>query len=112
MPNVKQREAARRDLVEHFVYLAENASMDTAERFLSQAEASFNELARHPAMGSPLDLKHPGLAGMRKWRVKDFDNHLVFYQPAADGVTVVRVLHAASNWWSLLDIDGASSSAS
>ena len=35
MPTVTQREAARRDLVEHFVYLAENAGMDVAERFLS-----------------------------------------------------------------------------
>lgn len=109
---VRQREAARRDLVEHFVYLAENASLDTAERFLSNAEASFNDLARQPAMGAPLKLKHPDLAGMRKWRVKDFDNHLVFYLPNIDGVTVVRVLHAAGDWWSLLDIDGSSSSAS
>ena len=46
MPTVTQREAARRDLVEHFVYLAENAGLDVAERFLSNAEASFTELAR------------------------------------------------------------------
>ena len=42
VPKVHQREAARRDLVEHFVYLAESASLDTAERFLVQAETSFN----------------------------------------------------------------------
>ncbi len=33
MPSVAKREAASRDLVEHFVYLAENAGMDVAERF-------------------------------------------------------------------------------
>ena len=42
MPKVYQRAAARRDLVEHFVYLAENASLDIAERFLTNAEAGFN----------------------------------------------------------------------
>jgi toxin ParE1/3/4 len=32
MPVVRQREAARRDLVEHFVYLAENAGLHVADR--------------------------------------------------------------------------------
>jgi toxin ParE1/3/4 len=72
MSRVTKREAARRDLVEHFVYLAENAGLDVAERFLSSAEASFADLARQPMIGAPLTLKHPDLAGMRKWRVKDF----------------------------------------
>ena len=102
MPVVRRREAARRDLVEHFVYLAENASLDTAERFLSLAEATFEDLARQPGVGAPLNLKQPDLANIRKWRVKDFDNHLVFYEPRPDGVSIVRVLHAASDWWQLL----------
>ena len=104
MPVVTKREAARRDLVEHYVYLVENASPDVAERFLSNAEASFIDLARQPTMGAPLTLKHPDLATIRKWRVKGFDNHLVFYLPRPDGVAVVRVLHAASDWWSLLGL--------
>ncbi len=104
MPAVHQREVARRDLVEHFVYLAENAGLDVAERFLSHAEASFNELARQPMMGSPLKLKRAELANIRKWRVKGFDNHLVFYEPRTDGVSIVRILHAASNWWELLGL--------
>jgi len=104
MPKVHQREAARRDLVEHFVYLAENAGFDTAERFLVNAEFSFNDLSRQPLIGAPLTLKHEELAGMRKWRVKDFDNHLIFYVPRSDGVSIVRVLHGARDWWSLLGL--------
>ncbi len=95
MPKVHQREAARRDLVEHFVYLAENAGLDTAERFLVNAEASFKDLSLQPLIGAPLPLKHLELEGMRKWRVKGFDNHLNFYVPRSDGVSIVRVLHAA-----------------
>lgn len=33
--------------------------------------------------------------------MKDFNHHLVFYQPRPDGVSIVRVLHAASDWLSL-----------
>lgn len=91
--------------MEHFVYLAENAGMDTAERFLINAEGSFNDLALRPRIGAPLVLKHPELAGIRKWRVKDFDEYLIFYLPRSDGISIVRVLHAARDWWSLLGID-------
>ena len=99
---VYKRAAARRDLVQHFVYLAENAGLDTADRFLTNAERCFTELAKQPEMGSPLTLKRPQLAGMRKWRVPDFENFLVFYLPRRDGISVVRVLYAARDWWSLL----------
>jgi toxin ParE1/3/4 len=104
MARVTTREAARRDLVEQFVYLAENAGLETAESFLRCAEASFSELATHPLIGAPVKLQNPALSDMRKWRVKDFDNHLIFYQPRPEGVAIVRVLHAARDWWDLLGI--------
>lgn len=66
MPTVSQYPAARRDLVEQFVYLAEEAGLDTAERLLTNAEASFNDLVRQPMIGAPLTLRHPDLASVRK----------------------------------------------
>ena len=105
MPTVYRHAAARRDLVEQFVYLAEEAGLDTAERFLACAEASFYDLACQPMIGAPLTLRHPDLVTMRKWRIKEFENHLIFYLPQSDGVTIVRVLHAARDWWSLLGIE-------
>ncbi|BAC88298.1 type II toxin-antitoxin system RelE/ParE family toxin [Gloeobacter violaceus] len=105
MPQVTQHAAARNDLIEHFVYLAENAGLDIAERFLLNAEASFNALAEQPMLGVALTLRHFELAGLRKWRVKDFDNVLIFYQPHPDGVSIVRVLHAARDWRNLLEIE-------
>ena len=66
---ISKSEAARRDLVEQFVYLAELAGLQVAERFLANAEASFDDLAQQPKMGAPLTLKHPDLASIRKWRV-------------------------------------------
>ena len=105
MAAIHLREAARRDLLEHFVHLAENAGIDTAERFLAMAETSFDALAGQPLMGAPLALRIPALAGMRKWRVKDFDNYLIFYVPSADRVSIVRVLYRSRDWWELLGIE-------
>jgi len=87
MSRVGQHEAARRDLVEHFVTLAEKAGLATAERFLTNAEASFNLLATQPFMGAPLVLRRPEPAGLRKWRVDDFDGSLIFYMPRQDGIS-------------------------
>lgn len=104
MGTVFRRPAALRDLVEHTAYLDQNAGRDIAERFLRQAESTFEELAEQPMMGAPLPLRHPALAGLRKWRIRDFDNHLIFYLPRPDGAVIIRVLHAARNWWALLGL--------
>ena len=104
MAQVHKRAAAKRDLIEHFVYLVENAGMETAERFLVEADGSFQDLAVHPSMGIALTLHRPELAGMRKWQVKGLEKFLIFYLPRQQGVSIVRVLHAATNWWSLLGI--------
>lgn len=95
---VFKRPAARRDLVGHYVYLAENGREDAANRFMSNAEASFDDLAQHRAMGSPMTLRRPELAELRKWRVKEFEDFLIFYLPRRDGVCIVRVLHATQDW--------------
>lgn len=107
MPRVFQRVSARRDLVEHYLYLAENAGLEIADRFLVCAEESFTDLARQPNMGSPVPLRAPTLAGMRKWQVRDFKKYLIFYQPHPDGVSVVRVLHSAQDWWALLGLEAS-----
>ena len=53
----------------------------TAARFLTNAESSFDDLARQPTMGAPLHLKRHELANIRKWRVRDFDERLVKRPP-------------------------------
>jgi toxin ParE1/3/4 len=104
MPRVYKRPAARRDLVEHYVYLAENAGEETADRFLRQADVTFALLAEQPEIGAALTLRAPQLAGLRKWRVQEFENFLIFYLPRPDGASIVRVMHAAQDWWERLGI--------
>ena len=50
MPAVQIRESAKRNLVDHFVYLAENAGVEVAERFLERAESGFCDLAGQPIL--------------------------------------------------------------
>lgn len=104
MASVTIRAAARTDLIDHFIYLAENAGPDIADRFLANSQASFDELAIQPLVGSPVPLRHPHLTGIRKWRVIDFDKFLIFYMPRPAGVSIIRVLHSAQDWWSLLGV--------
>jgi toxin ParE1/3/4 len=104
MSTVFKRPVARRDLVEHYVHLIENAGLDTAERFLACAEESFTDLVGQPRIGALVNSSRAALAGMRKWHVKDFDNFLIFYLSHSRGISIIRVLHAARDWWKLLGI--------
>jgi toxin ParE1/3/4 len=76
---VFQRPAARRDLIEHYVYLAENAAETLADRFLTRAQESFSQDPRQPLMSSPVASRRRALAGLRKWRVADFEDILIFW---------------------------------
>jgi plasmid stabilization system protein ParE len=48
-----KRPLARFDLIEEADYLEQTADLDVAERFLDAAQATFEELARMPLMGTP-----------------------------------------------------------
>ena len=105
MRQIRKRDAARDDLVEHFVYLADHSSLATADRFLANAEESFEKLLKRPDLGAPVRTVQLELAGIRKWPVKDFENWLIFYLPTDNGISVVRVLHTAQDWWGILAQD-------
>jgi toxin ParE1/3/4 len=104
VPKLFKRAAARRDLIDHAVYLATEGGVELAERFLSQAEASCTVLLAQPMIGSPLAVTDPALAGIRKWPVKDFESFLIFYLPHERGVTIVRILYARQDWWRMLGL--------
>ena len=98
MPKITKRPAAVRDLVDRYIYFFEHASELVAERCLDSAEVSFIELASSPLIGSLVSIREPALRGLRKWNVKGFHTILIFYLPQADGVSIIRVLHAAQDW--------------
>ena len=101
---VRKRSSANRDLVAHADYIAQHNSLEMGERFLAEAEETFELLAQSPRMGSNIDFKNPLLEEVLKWRVsKRFRNHLLFYLPLADGIDVLYVFHAARNYQEILE---------
>jgi toxin ParE1/3/4 len=102
MARVVVRPRARRDLNDILVYYIETAGIDIARRFRNAATETFRELARAPLMGAPRKVRKPEFAGIRMWRVRGFENYLVFYFPRTDGIAIERVIHAAQDYGRVL----------
>ena len=102
-PRYRVLPAADRDLDDQAAYLAHEASLETALRFYDAADATFQTLARMSGMGERWVSPEPRLDGLRVFRIKGFENHLVFYRPTEDGIAIVRVLHGARDIDSVLN---------
>ncbi len=87
--------AADRDVDDQAAYLAEQAGLETALRFLDTVAFTFGRLASMPGVGERRESADPRLSGLRVWRVEGFPNHLIFYRTGENGVEVVRLLHGA-----------------
>jgi toxin ParE1/3/4 len=83
-----------RDLTDHYVFLRQD-NLNVVERFFAAADETFEQLARIPEMESPRDSGRSELSGLRMFRIRGFEKHLVFYRPIEGGVEILRVLHSA-----------------
>ena len=68
------------------------AAEQMAERLTKQAGA----LAEHPMQGKAVPWKESGL---RMWPI---GNYIIFYRPIGQGIEVVRVLHGARDYMTIL----------
>ena len=103
MVRVRKREAAKRDLIAQWVWYAENAGIEIAERFLAAAESTTVILAGQPESGNPVLVARPELQGMRRFPVTDgFEKILLFYLPLPGGIDLVRVVHGSRDLERLL----------
>jgi plasmid stabilization system protein ParE len=93
--------AADQDLSEYSRYLATEASIDLALRFLDAAHETFRLLASQPAMGWKCGFSSPEVAAARVFRVSGFPKLMAFYRLGTDGIEVLRVLHGSQNLESL-----------
>jgi toxin ParE1/3/4 len=91
---VIRRPAANRDLIDCFAYIGRD-SEESAMRFLRAAENAFRELAGMPRMGIETSFSDSEDSNLRRWRIRGFENFLIFYRPMEDGIEVIRVLHGA-----------------
>ena len=90
MATVRKRESAKRDLIAQWVWYAENADIDTADRFLGAADSTVSMLAGQPEAGYRFFVRRPELQDMRRFPVSEgFEKILLFYLPLADGIELV-----------------------
>ncbi len=82
MARVIRRVAVKRDLIDHFVFLGENASIEVARRFLHASNLSFEALAHMPELGAPRAFRNPRFSSVRAWPVKGFERYLNLLSPA------------------------------
>jgi toxin ParE1/3/4 len=92
------------DLDEHFAYIAEN-NFDAAVRFFDSARQTFAKIAQTPGIGRRCEVENPRLAGLRKWAVSGFENYLIFYLDRGEIVEIVRILHAARDIPTILEME-------
>jgi toxin ParE1/3/4 len=92
---VFQRPRARQDLINIFRYYARKAGLQTARRFLVQAETTFIKLAATPGLGVPYEADFPALGEIRVFTISRFKKYLAFYRPITEGIEIIRVLHGS-----------------
>ncbi len=88
MPQICISPRAKSDLIEIWDYIAED-SEDRADFFVAKIHAKFLTLAERPGVGRARDELEKGIRSFPVGR------YIIFYRPLADGIEVVRVLHAS-----------------
>ena len=55
-----------------------------------------------PRMGAPAKVRHRKHAGIRIWRVREFEEYLIAYKPRRGGVRIERIIHAKQDYQRVL----------
>lgn len=98
------RATAERDLDGHVDRIAAD-NPKAARRVREAIKAAYKKLAEMPELGSVYDVRNPRLAGLRLWPTRGFEHYAIFYLTVKDGIEVVRVLHAAMDIDSILEVE-------
>lgn len=89
-----KRPQAERDIEECFVFIAED-NLDTGVYFLVAVEDSLEQLTQFPLLGKTREFQNKQFQTMRMWRVKGYENYLIFYAVTKNTIEVIRVLYAS-----------------
>jgi plasmid stabilization system protein ParE len=69
----------------------------TAARFVAQLNDALARLEQLPRLAGKYEPESPDFPDLRVYPIPRDFGYLVFYQPTADGISVVRVLHRSRN---------------
>jgi len=90
---VTKADRVRVELENLWVYLAEQAGRELADRFLAAVERTIQRLADQPGLGHPRRFRQSELAGLHSRRVDSFPNYLIFYRVTTGTLQVYSVIH-------------------
>ncbi len=89
MPKIVYTSSARADLIEAWLFVAEE-NLNAADQMLETINEGIHLLAQQPLMGR----ERPELrAGLRSWPTAT--PYILYYVPDQGGLTLIRVLHHA-----------------
>ncbi len=89
------------EVFEEFVEISFHIALDNedaAQNFLDACDETFQFLVENKRIGIIKKFKNPLLGDVRMWRVKGYEKYLIFYQPFADGIKILHVVHGARNY--------------
>jgi toxin ParE1/3/4 len=89
-----KRPQAERDIEECFVFIAED-NLNIGVYFLVAVEDSLEQLAKFPLIGKQRDFANPRFQNVRMWRVKDYEQYLIFYSVTETTIEVIRVVRSS-----------------
>jgi len=96
-PCVVIRPSADQDIDREALQIASSLGMDAGLRFYEACDRAFALLLTQPKLGVIRDFDLPLLAEMRLWKLKGFEDYLVFYRPMKAGIEVLKVIHGSRN---------------
>ncbi|WP_448874222.1 type II toxin-antitoxin system RelE/ParE family toxin [Desulfobulbus propionicus] len=105
MPKILITPAAETDLVNLWVYIARD-NPAAADRVYQAAQATFETLRAMPNIGTPYQPKRARLKGIRFFPINQFRNYVIYYRGIAEGIEIIRVLHAHMEKYKRLELEG------
>jgi toxin ParE1/3/4 len=99
------RSPVYRAVIEQAEYYGQHSGDELAFRFFEAGEATYRFLLRNPSIGKPCRIPRHRALGVREFGIKGFPRHLVFYRAIPDGIEILKVVHAARDLETLLEVD-------
>jgi plasmid stabilization system protein ParE len=93
---------SERDVAAILSYFLEQHAEDAGQRFVSELQRTFDDIAAFPHLGHPWESSDPRDKDLRYCLVHEFNNYLVFYRVTAHGILIKRVFHGSQDIASLL----------
>lgn len=86
--------SADADLDAIFDHLYEQSDLETAWRFFSAVQESFERIEQMPFIGGARRFRSSRIRDLRQWPVSGFEDFLIFYRVTSDRIDIHRILHA------------------